>query len=296
MLLASLLTTQTPPAPPAPSAPSRVIVVLIDGVRWQDVFDVDGSRFPTHPAMPQLQKLASEGALWGNKAKGSSARTISKIPYSLPGYQSIFTGHQTSCTDNACPRVTDETFLDRFADSAVFASWAGLGNAAARDPKALHVDVPPWGETTPGPPWENARWDSATWMAATSYVEQRDPRLLVISFLDTDEWAHEGHDDGYRAALVYADARIGDLVRDLKKRDVWRDTTLIVSTDHGRNKNWRNHGDDDEGRDVFVGVFGRRAPREAKGNVSHADIRPTVEDALGLAPTTTTTGRSLLLR
>lgn len=301
------------PTPTPAAQPSRVVLVLIDGVRWQDVFDADGSLFATKPALPRLQSLLAEGSLWGNRpagVEGRGARTISLVPYSLPGYQSIFTGQQTPCEDNRCGGVTVDTFVDRFRnegaagndDVAVFASWAGLSRAAARVPDRVHVDIPSWGTHEPGPPWDNARWDSGTWAEALRFEQKFAPRLLVVSLLDTDEFAHDGHQNGYRSALRAFDNQLFEFVEHLKSSGAWSRTTLVITTDHGRERNWRNHGDDDEGRDVFIGVFGARAPRQgrvdhSKDNaVTHADVRPTIEDALGLTPSRCAScGRSLLL-
>lgn len=280
------------------SSDARVILVTIDGVRWQDV---------TSENMPALlARVASSGTMW----RGENATTSSLAPVSLPGYQTLMVG-KSMCIDNACSRVTEETLPERLARElalppdqvAVFASWSKLARAASVHDGAVLVDAPPngpphadrsKGET--GPPWANARWDHETARVALAHLEQHRSRFLYLSLLDVDEHAHARD----RAAMVQA---LREADRVLARLFTWVDalpdaerarTTIIVTTDHGRGPGpfWFDHRSAfPSARDIFVAIVGARS---SIASATQADVRPTIEALMGLTPTTKHGGRVLI--
>jgi len=70
--------------------------------------------------------------------------------------------------------------------------------------------------------------------------------------------------------------------------DYGANTTLIVTTDHGRGVlwDWRNHGGRPWARRVWM--YARHPRLKRKGLTvlggTHLDLRPTIESALGLTP------------
>lgn len=257
------------PLLPATSTTPRVIVVLWDGVRWQDVFDVNATLAPRGPAMGTL--LSAPDASWfGDRTAGSFVGTSSRVPLSLPGYQTLMLGTQSPCTDNECGAVVDETFLDEVArrlpaaskhDVAAFGSWSRTSRAFSSKPTRITVDAPADGPpSTGGPPWKNARFDDVTWQRAMAHLEAHRPRLLVVSLLDTDEWAHVGDVPHYLASLRRYEAQLQELRVTLKRLSLADDTTVIVVADHGRDDGtgWPDHGDTESGRAIFLGAFGHR--------------------------------------
>lgn len=284
------------------AADARVILVTIDGVRWQDV----GSEH-----MPALTaRVASSGVLW----RGANAMTSSLAPVSLPGYQTLMVG-RSMCIDNACSRVTEETLPERIARElalprdqvAVFASWSRLARAASAKDGAILVDAPVDGppradrsKGESGPPWANARWDHETARLALAHLEQHRPRFLYLSLLDVDEHAHARDRAAMQQALRESDrvlARIFAWV-DALPADERARTTIIVTTDHGRGPGpfWFDHRSAfPQAREIFMAIVGT-TPSTAKSatSVTQADVRPTIEALLGLAPTTKHGGRALV--
>ena len=151
-----------PPTTASPRPPHSVVVVAIDGVRWQEVFrGVDpalGAAQGVPPeAMDSAQKLmpnlhgllASDGAAIGAPDNGAPVVAAGPNFVSLPGYREMLSGRWPSgCVDNACPRVTAATLADEFAridprreDVAVVASWPTLANAASADPQRLAISA-----------------------------------------------------------------------------------------------------------------------------------------------------------
>ncbi len=269
---------------------ARVILVTLDGARWQDVLDQPGALRSSSepPAMPKTLELVRQNGV------ALAARTSSVIPLSLPGYQALATGHHTPCSDNDCPRVTLETVAEALTRRlpagantvAVFASWARLAFAATSRDGVVRVDAPPRGPPrVGGPPWEDARWDAETADRALAFWRTERPRFMHLALLDMDEFAHRGDVAGTLAALHAADdviSRLADAVKALPELDR-RLTTLVVTADHGRGPGrlWPAHGAYAASRDVFVLAIGD-AVVGGEQAVEQVDVRPTIERLFGL--------------
>lgn len=199
-----------------PERPHPVVVlVAVDGVRWQEVFrGVDPAlarRFRLKQSevvgaealMPNLHRIVhEEGAAIG--APGSGPEMVASGPnwVSLPGYLEIFRGRRHSrCTENTCPPTSDRTLADEFAalsdgwatEVAVIASWPGILRAAARYPERLVVSAGRRGGPTRHYLSEDA--ESASWLArgasAQAYPGHGDYRPdrftapLALRYLET---------------------------------------------------------------------------------------------------------------
>lgn len=276
-----------PAAAPAPQAPQNVVLVMSDGVRWQeflgdkpDSFLAEGDKAPTFPRF--WSTLAGQGVVFGDAEISNGAEL------SLPAYESIFAGFKQPCPDNDCARVPVETFPERLkrelglaaAQVAAVASWPKIELAFSHAAGAVAADAGQGGAT---------RDDAETFPRALDYLRAQKPRFLFISLNDADEWAHKGDYPKYLETLRRYDAWLADLTAALDGLgDYGKNTTLIVTTDHGRGVlwDWKNHGHRPWARRVWLYARGPRVPkngvRAAGGR--HADIRPTVESLLGLAP------------
>jgi hypothetical protein len=307
----------SPPAPAVPAAPKEaevatpevprhVVLVTIDGVRWEDVL---GS-FAT--AMPNLERLVREGgAVFGGAACPHDMRASGPSFVSLPGYVEIFTGKATTCTTNDCPPVKTPTVLDdatAIGDVAVFASWDRYANAVARDRGALVLSA---GTKAPAavasdaelgplvragmrargyPGWGDYRPDAHTARLALTYLERKQPRVLVLGLGDADEQAHRGDFPGYRRAIARADGVLGELAATLDRMgDVGKRTAVLVTTDHGRGRGalLRVHGAAYPGSErVFLASFGdgiaHRGVACAKEPLRLADVAGAMKVLLGI--------------
>ncbi len=155
---------QAPAPAPAKSAtaPRIVVLVAIDGVRWQELFGgVDPALARLHgvpPAertgpdglAPNLQALmTADGAALGAPDHGAGFYASDAIVKSLPGYMEMLSGHaETRCLSNFCAPIDRPTLLDALADrgaapgeAAVIASWQGIGRAAALHPGRVLVST-----------------------------------------------------------------------------------------------------------------------------------------------------------
>jgi hypothetical protein len=135
-------------------AESAVVLVVLDGVRWQEVFrgadraiaelrGYDVSRWTTPEAlMPNVHAFAAtRGTIVGAPGRGEDIAASGPNFVSLPAYIEIFSGRAApTCADNRCPPSLAPTIVDVARDAfganedvAVFASWPNIARAAAAD-------------------------------------------------------------------------------------------------------------------------------------------------------------------
>ena len=288
----------------------NVIVVTIDGVRWQDVFD--GGELT-----PNLhRRLADRGVVIG--APGYGVMEASGPNYvSLPGYTEIFTGRASSCTSNFCDHTTQATLLDELRAQigdepiAVISSWRNIERAAALDDRSITISAGRNGGATRDrvrvsapasqlldeasassayPGWFDYRPDRYTGALALQVLVAERPRFMFIGLGDTDEYAHRNNHRGYVTALQAADRFVGELMDTLATLDDYgAETTVIVTTDHGRAASFTGHGGDaPESRRVWMFVAGGGVPAlgfaDTDRVVKLADIAPTIRTWMSLAP------------
>jgi hypothetical protein len=314
-----------PPPPPAPSlattpplpteragqerAESAVVLVVLDGVRWQDVFG--------RAEMPALRRFIDTRAV-AIGAPGSGAEITATGPQfiSLPGYLEIFAGRpDPRCASNACARTPERTVADDVVESAgegeaaVVTSWPNIARAASAHPErlvlsagrrlvahaeALRADA----ETAalldqgagarPFPGEGDYRPDAWTARLALRVLETARPRFLFVGLGDGDEYAHRSEYGRYLDALRAADAFLGRLLETLGAMGArGRHTTVILTADHGRARDFRDHGPrfPESGR-VWLVAGGGDVPGHGLVAASRrhtlSDVAPTVRALLGI--------------
>jgi len=259
-----------------------VILVVLDGVRWQEVFrGVDPVLAATHRAGPVVDArglfpslysaLDGRGAAVG--APGHSLIAASGPNFvSLPGYTEIFGGRTPDgCRDNECAGASAPTIVDALrdrsrsdADVAVIASWGPIARAATRAPSRVVVSagrldvagapslvsdpstreiLDEGARADPRPGRDTFRPDRYTAELALRYLEVRRPAFLFVGLGEPDEYAHEDDYRGYLASLRAADGFFGRLFAALDRMgDRGRRSLVLVTADHGRGRDYRDHG------------------------------------------------------
>lgn len=238
-------------------AATKVLYVVWDGVRWQDVAS-------SLQDLPVLRSLATRGAAW--IADPPSLAVSGPNFISMPGYAELLTGTAShGCRDNACVRLRVPTIVHQVIDAkqsaAAFTSWEPLGRYFAElegtafvgsfgraskigaeegfarggmdQALAAAAAEPPLGEATYRP-------DAATAEVVRAYLFGALPELLFVSLGDTDEHAHAGNYLGYLKSLRFADRALGEWLEAYTRRN--EDVLVVVTTDHGRANNFRDHG------------------------------------------------------
>lgn len=313
-----------------------VALVLVDGLRWQEVFtgaeeallskDPGGVKDETRCRMefwresPEERRavlmpflwsvVAREGQLYGNKNKGCIATVSNGKKFSYPGYSEMIVGFPDDRIDSndkiPNPNVSVLEWLHSRPGFqgrvAAFAAWdvvpfilneprCGFYINAARDPvvvgnlsaeqrllNQLKQDVPS--------PWGAEPYDAITFYSAMEYVKEHKPRVLYLTFGETDEWAHSGRYDEYLAAARRTDQFLATLWGSFQSMPEYAGrTTLMVAADHGRGHGpteWKNHKRETDGAEfIWLAVIGPRTP--ALGEVVNHNVVVQAQVAATLA-------------
>jgi hypothetical protein len=283
-----------------PRRDGRVVLVTLDGVRWQDVFEGSDPSWSGMPGespealMPRTRALIRmRGVALGATADGcGTVHTASGVNVSFPGYLEIFTGHPSLCLDNHCnqPAFTVMDEAARAGSSASIASWDVLAHAVSGGHAGVYISagIAPGETQAPFPGAGDYRPDARTAAAALDYHREHETTLFHLGLGDTDEMGHRGDYLGYLDALRRADETIGALSDQISAPGKGGEkTTVIITADHGRNVDFRNHGTlhPESGR-TFILAFGARVPVAATPCLAHdltlADLAPTIRVLMGL--------------
>lgn len=220
--------------------------------------------------MPFFWKtLAAQGQIYGNRELGNKVNIANRYHFSYPGYNELLTGKPDKQIRGNKKRINPNETILEFANQqsgfedkvAVFASWdvfhyiisskrskilVNAGNDTARvklTPREKYLNH--LQRKTPSP-WQSTRFDRFTHSYAKEYLKKNFPRLILIAYGETDEFAHQGKYDQYLQATKNTDDYIRDVWESIQSNDNYRNkTTLIITTDHGRGdgkRSWRNHG------------------------------------------------------
>lgn len=260
--------------------------------------------------------IAKEGQLLGNRELGSLVNCTNNLWFSYPGYNEILTGKADDERINSNAKIPNpnETILE-FANKqagfegkvAAFGSWDVFPSIINRERSGIPINAgfeksvdEPLSEREiflnrlqdeiPGP-WGGVRLDAFTHHFAVEYVKKHAPRLLYISYGETDDFAHDGEYDHYLKSARQTDEFIKELWAYIQSTPQYKDkTTLIITTDHGRGTEpkdkWRGHGKDiHNAGQIWMAAIGPDTP--AKGEVKSGQyyqnqVAPTVAELLGL--------------
>lgn len=215
------------------------------------------------------QTIAKQGVVIGNRNIGSFMAVSNNWHFSYPGYSEIFTGvADNSLNSNAKVPNPQTSFIEWLNPQsgfdhklAVFGSWDVFPAIFNTKRSKLHVNagfMPAQGYALSAEakllndlqkempsPWHNVRLDSFTYRFAKDYLLAEKPRVLAISFGETDDFAHDGHYDSYLTSAQQTDAFIADLWQTIQSTAYYKDNTyLLITTDHGRGSHandWQHH-------------------------------------------------------
>ncbi|MEY4939147.1 MAG: hypothetical protein RIQ93_882 [Verrucomicrobiota bacterium] len=261
------------------------------------------------------QVIARQGQLFGNQLKGSVAQVTNGKMFSYPGYNELLTGWSdpTIRSNAKIPNrnVTVLEWLHRkpaFAGRvAVYSGWnvmpfivngarAGFPVMGGWEPlpvkprnarEELLNDL--IAETTPV---TNAAevFDSFVFHAGVEHLRNARPRVMMWSFLEPDQWGHQGRYDW----LLDSTHRVDDYVRRLweltqSMPEYAGKTSFVITTDHGRGSSpveWKSHGVTINGAEnIWMAFLGPDTPalgeRADSATVTQSQIAGTIAALLG---------------
>lgn len=295
---------------PGGSAGANVILVVSDGLRWQEVFRGADSallfqrrifrRDPSaevqrrfwRPTLAQRRQalmpfvwgtLAREGLLLGNRDIGSRMRVTNGLNFSYPGYNELLTGYPDPRIDRNSygpnPNVTVFEWLNRERDFqgrvAAVGAWEAFEDIfnRRRSGIAMHAS-------------RKEPLDVRSQEAAIRFLANQRPRALFIAYVETDDAAHSGNYGDLLQAAHAVDSHVAALWSAVQADPGYRDrTTLIIATDHGRgrtSRDWTDHGKTVKGADeTWLAMIGPEVP--ALGEVGRADLFANAQVAATVA-------------
>jgi bisphosphoglycerate-independent phosphoglycerate mutase (AlkP superfamily) len=122
-------------------------------------------------------------------------------------------------------------------------------------------------------------------------LKTKKPKILFISYGETDDWAHGNKYDQYIWSAKQTDAYIKEIWEYLQSDPQYKDkTTMIITVDHGRGvtkTSWRNHGSSvPEGGEIWMMAIGPDTPAtgemKTKGQWQSAMVARTIFQLLGM--------------
>ncbi len=212
--------------------------------------------------------IATQGQIFGNRQYQNKMNVANLYKISYPGYNEMLTGYPDPFfIPNVPIRNRNTNILEYLNDKkeyqgkvAAFSSWNIF--SAILNKKRNHLPGGCGYETLPDDGSVNneminevqdsqvekkhTRYDLLTYLSARNYIERNHPRVVLIGFGETDEFAHSGRYDMYLQQANNVDRMIAELWYYVQTSSFYRNkTTFIITTDHGRGKNpgtWYKHG------------------------------------------------------
>ena len=263
---------------------TNVILVVSDGLRWQEVFrgadstilfgdarvpgvDAETRRKYWRSTVAERRAalmpfvwgtLARDGQLLGNRDRESHVDVTNGLKFSYPGYNEMLVGYPDPRIDNnefgPNPNVTVLEWLnerDDFKDRvAAFGTWDVFHDIFNTGRSGLDVHT-----------YGSKPNDIVVQRAVLPYLKEKQPRVLFVGYAETDDWGHEGRYDRFLDAAHNVDAFMAQLWSAVQSHPRYRGrTTLIFTADHGRgrtSRDWRHHGEDVPGaEETFIVTIG----------------------------------------
>ncbi|HEY4936223.1 MAG TPA: hypothetical protein VII44_06575 [Puia sp.] len=219
--------------------------------------------------MPFLWNIvAHQGQLYGNRLYQNKVDVANIYKISYPGYNEMFTGYPDPVFIPNIPIYNRNMNIFEYLNAkkeytgkvAVFSSWnifssilnkkrnklpvnsgyeslpddSSLNNEMMNESQELIIDK------------KHTRYDLLTFLSAREFIEHNQPKVVLIGFGETDEFAHSRRYDLYLQQAANIDKMIAELWYYVQTNAFYRNkTTFIITTDHGRGKKpatWYKHG------------------------------------------------------
>lgn len=222
--------------------------------------------------MPFLWSIIEQkGQVYGNRDFNNYVDNANPYWFSYPGYNEIFTGYpDTAINSNSYPPNPHVNVLEYLNKQplyknkvAAFTAWDAFGRilneersgvrvysafdklggkAPTSNEQLLNVML----EDSYKPFGEAECLDVFTHYAAMDYLQTKKPKVLYISYGETDEWAHSGRYKDYLDAAFMVDKWIKDIWNYIQNDPLYKNkTVLFFTTDHGRGdlkkEEWTSH-------------------------------------------------------
>ena len=221
--------------------------------------------------MPFLWSVvAIKGQLLGNRKLGNKFNVSNIYSVSYPGYNEIFTGTTDITISGNSKKHNNNINVLEYLNSknefqgkiAVFSSWNVFPYILNRDRNDLMINSG-YEEMQKNKDTEEinvfnlvqekgienksaTRYDELTYSLAREYIKLNQPRIVVLGFGETDDFAHQKRYDLYLQQANQVDRMISELWNFVQTTPYYKNnTSFLITTDHGRGrkeKHWSGHG------------------------------------------------------
>lgn len=254
-------------------------------------FQADDPKIARKKLMPWMwSTVVKEGQLYGNRWLGNKVNCTNRFWFSYPGYNEILTGFSDPEIDsNAKKYNQNKTVLEWFMEQpafsgkvAAFGSWdvfpyiindqrsgipVNAGFRKAKDEYLTYKEqfLNDLQDQIPSP-WSTVRLDAFTHHYMMEHLKKHHPRIVYISYGETDDFAHDGRYDHYLKSAHQTDKWLAALWDYLQNDPFYRGkTSMIITTDHGRGhspmEQWKSHGTVYKGSDqIWIAAIGPNIP------------------------------------
>jgi hypothetical protein len=244
--------------------------------------------------------IVNHGQIYGNRKFDNKVNNANPHWFSYPGYSEIMTGFADSTIDSnefpSNPHVTVLEFLNqqpKFKNKvAAFGAWdafdrilneqrsdlpvfSAFDTIGGKNPNANEKLINAMMQDSYRPFGKEECLDVFTHYAALEYLKTKKPKILYISYGETDEWAHHGYYRSYLDAAHLVDKWIKEIWAFVESDPQYKNKTAIfITTDHGRGdvnkEEWRDHGSGiADAYQIWFAAMGSNIPSsgEQKNNV-----------------------------
>ena len=212
--------------------------------------------------------IAKQGQIYGNRDFQNNMDVTNMYKISYPGYNEMLTGYADPLFIPNIPIRNRNTNVLEYLNSkkeyqgkvAAFSSWnifsailnkkrnslpGNCGYEKLEDDSTLNNDIISMSQEQIANK-KHTRYDLLTFLSAREYIEHFKPRVVLIGFGETDEFAHGKQYDMYLQQAANVDKMIAELWYYVQTNPFYKDkTTFIITTDHGRGNQtstWYKHG------------------------------------------------------
>lgn len=222
--------------------------------------------------LPFLWSIINQkGQIYGNRNYENKVDNANPYWFSYPGYNEIFTGYpDTLINSNSYPPNPNTTLLEflnklpKYKNKvAAFGAWdafdrilnaersgipvfSGFDVLGGANPTTAEKLINSLAKDSYKPFGNEEVLDVFTHYGAFNYLQTKKPKVLYISYGETDEWAHHGHYKDYLNAANQVDKWIQDIWTFIQSDPFYKNkTSIFITTDHGRGdikkEEWTSH-------------------------------------------------------
>jgi len=240
--------------------------------------------------MPFLwSTIKTKGQIYGNRTKNSFVNVRNPFWFSYPGYNELLCGYgDKNINSNEFGPNPNETILEALNKTpeykgkvAAFTSWDTFNDIINEKRSGVYVNAGfekmPDGMAGAHTEvlnkiqyylpdiFDGVRLDGATFSMGFEYMKHNKPRVMLMVFDETDDFAHGGRYGDYLNSAKYGDEFVKVLWDWCQITPEYKDkTTFIITCDHGRgttSESWKSHGTKYEHSDeTWFAIIGPNTP------------------------------------